>query len=140
MIACVKPELIGEVLHKKCTKCSLVLPLDKFGSRKSTKLGYESSCKICINTRRRNVYSPEKQSEMYYKNQYGLTKDFVYSVKHCQICNSEFSNKLKRNVDHCHTTGRIRGVLCRFCNVGLGKFYDSKTRLQKAIDYLKENT
>jgi len=31
-------------------------------------------------------------------------------------------------------------VLCRFCNVGLGKFYDSETRLQKAIDYLKENT
>lgn len=137
MIARVKPELIGEVLHKKCTKCSLVLPLDKFAVRKSTRLGYDSSCKDCTNTRRRKAYSPEKQSEMYYKNTYGLSKEFVESHTNCDICKEPFTQTLLRNVDHCHTTGKVRGVLCRFCNVGLGKFYDSEKRLLAAVDYLR---
>jgi hypothetical protein len=136
----VTPELIGGVLHKKCTKCLLVLPLNKFVVRKNTKLGFDSACKECVNTQKRKIYNPKRQSEIFYKSKYGLTKEYVDSFTHCQICTAEFSSKLKRNVDHCHKTGKIRGVLCRFCNVGLGKFYDSESRLQKAIKYLQENT
>ncbi len=39
-------------------------------------------------------------------------------------------------VDHSHTTGKIRGVLCRNCNIALGHFKDSRLHLLKAIDYL----
>lgn len=39
-------------------------------------------------------------------------------------------------VDHCHTTGKIRGLLCRDCNQGIGKFADDITRLKRAIKYL----
>ena len=39
-------------------------------------------------------------------------------------------------VDHCHTTGNIRGLLCTKCNTGLGNFLDSKELLEKAIKYL----
>ncbi len=42
-------------------------------------------------------------------------------------------------LDHDHKTGKFRGMLCRNCNVALGKFKDSPAILEKAIEYLKEN-
>lgn len=50
----------------------------------------------------------------------------------CKICGEE---KLL-NVDHCHTTGKIRGLLCTNCNLGLGNFKDNPELLTKAIKYL----
>lgn len=52
----------------------------------------------------------------------------------CAICFAPDPNQL----DHCHSTGIIRGVLCLKCNVGLGAFVDSHTRLQQAIQYLTQ--
>ena len=42
-------------------------------------------------------------------------------------------------VDHCHTTNKVRGILCAACNFGIGKFKDSTALLYLAIDYLKKN-
>ena len=39
-------------------------------------------------------------------------------------------------VDHCHTTGKVRGLLCRQCNTGIGHLSDSVEMLKKAINYL----
>jgi len=40
---------------------------------------------------------------------------------------------------HCHTTGKIRGVLCPNCNRGIGMLGDTAEAVQKAVNYLKEN-
>lgn len=49
----------------------------------------------------------------------------------------EFVRRLA--VDHCHSTGKIRGLLCHNCNTGLGKLGDSIESLTKALNYLKES-
>lgn len=41
-------------------------------------------------------------------------------------------------IDHDHETGRIRGLLCRPCNAGLGLLGDQDTRVQLALDYLRK--
>jgi hypothetical protein len=58
----------------------------------------------------------------------------------CKICStheSEFNKRLA--VDHCHTTGKVRGLLCMACNILLGKAKDNINTLNNAIDYLNNN-
>ena len=54
----------------------------------------------------------------------------------CDICGKEESNGFDLAVDHNHKTGKIRGLLCRKCNTGIGLFQDSTELLAKAIEYL----
>jgi hypothetical protein len=42
-------------------------------------------------------------------------------------------------VDHCHQTGKVRGLLCRDCNLSIGHMKDSVERLKAAIKYLESN-
>ena len=42
-------------------------------------------------------------------------------------------------IDHCHTTGKIRALLCRKCNLGLGAFNDNVEIIKLAIDYLNKH-
>lgn len=54
----------------------------------------------------------------------------------CAIC-AEAPGKGVLHVDHCHTTGRVRGLLCHKCNKALGLFADSPERLHSAATYLR---
>jgi hypothetical protein len=74
-------------------------------------------------------------------------KDYQFRAEaqnyRCKICGDQYPNwtlkPAKRlAVDHCHSTEKIRGLLCMRCNVGLGQFRDSEQLLQKAIAYLKK--
>lgn len=53
----------------------------------------------------------------------------------CKIC----SNKRPLTVDHCHSTGVVRGLLCQQCNSVLGLAYDDQAILHNAIRYLQES-
>ena len=57
----------------------------------------------------------------------------------CKICLGEFNDQTVTNIDHCHTTNKVRGILCPLCNRGLGHFKDNIKLLTKAINYLQEN-
>jgi hypothetical protein len=57
----------------------------------------------------------------------------------CWICGAECrEGRCGFHVDHCHETGRVRGVLCHHCNIGLGHFRDNIELLEKAVLYLKD--
>lgn len=53
----------------------------------------------------------------------------------CAICRIKQSDQ-HFDIDHCHITGKVRGLLCRSCNMGLGYFKDSPSLLNQAADYL----
>ena len=58
----------------------------------------------------------------------------------CAICEAELDNGKHTCVDHCHTTGKIRGLLCTRCNWALGGFKDNPVILHSAIKYLQKHT
>lgn len=82
--------------------------------------------------------------------QYGITKDqwqdmFKSQDGTCAICKQPetlFDSKLQKtrklSVDHCHKTGRVRGLLCGKCNKGIGLLNEDPTLLSNAIDYLNQ--
>lgn len=55
----------------------------------------------------------------------------------CAICLKDLADK-QMNLDHCHETGTLRGVLCNRCNTGLGCFEDSIEVLRQAAAYLEK--
>jgi hypothetical protein len=77
------------------------------------------------------------------QNNYGITSeqyDALMSAQSakCGICDRTFGNGKsdKAHVDHCHTTGKIRGLLCGNCNLGIGNFQDRVDLLLRASEYL----
>ena len=74
------------------------------------------------------------------RRQFNLTEDQYNDLmknENCQICNVELTKKC---IDHCHSTNKIRGVLCNNCNTALGLVGDNISTLEKMIEYLSTNT
>lgn len=91
-------------------------------------------------------YNREYQRKYNRRKKYGLRQEQYNTMlknqnSTCAICKLEEEVvikgcKITLSVDHCHETGKIRGLLCRKCNSGLGHFNDSIELLEKAINYL----
>lgn len=73
-------------------------------------------------------------------NKYGITEETFNSMLlsqnyKCAICNLEF-NGTTPDIDHCHNTNKVRGLLCSNCNRGIGLLNDNPIILSKAVEYL----
>lgn len=76
---------------------------------------------------------------------YGITlDDFENQLKEqnytCVMCKTEITGTRQAHMDHCHTTGKIRQILCRNCNYGLGFFRDNIEVMQAGIEYIKRHS
>jgi hypothetical protein len=77
-----------------------------------------------------------------FKKLYGLTIEeldamLVRQHGRCAICGTMTpKGKNPWHVDHDHTTGKVRGILCSLCNAGLGFFKDDRNLLRAALNYL----
>ncbi len=64
----------------------------------------------------------------------------LYNMTNCEICGTLFTKigGRRRVIDHCHSSDKVRGAICRNCNTGLGMFSDSIELIKKALEYLKQ--
>jgi len=96
-----------------------------------------------------NLKKPHVLKDKYLKKLYGLSlieyNKLLETQDHkCAICNQPegaidpYSKKPRKlAVDHCHKTGKVRGLLCTNCNTGTGRFNDDISLLKAAVKYLK---
>ena len=135
-----------EIKTKICSKCNKEKPLSEYHKRSNRPCGVRSQCKQCYKD-----YPTKLKRRDNYMREYDLFKSYKISLEEyekmlkeqnnsCKICESHIDNlkdKRKKNfcVDHCHTTGKIRGLLCDSCNKAIGFFNDDISLLKKAILY-----
>ena len=109
---------------KICNICKIEKDEACFYKRTASKDGLSLKCKSCC----------KKYDKQYQQD------------NKCAICNTEFENIIEKpgkvkvgyNVDHDHTTGSVRGLLCSKCNRSIGLLQDSIEVLESAVKYLKK--
>jgi len=133
--------------RKKCCKCKQVKLLRYFGKANATYDGRQTICKACGLKYKREFSRTKKGKASNRRNQlnqkYGITPqkyDEILKEQNggCAICGGINENGRRLAVDHNHTTGEIRGLLCNKCNSVLGWAGDSIAVLAGAIKYLNK--
>jgi hypothetical protein len=121
-----KPRI--DIKNQECRICKIIRPSGEFSFRNGL---IRSACSHCMNIKHNfNITAADYDLMLTNQN------------KGCAICKKEISHKhqngknAKLAVDHCHLTGKIRGLLCGNCNLGLGNFKDNIGLLKLAIEYL----
>lgn len=112
---------------KRCPECHSI---------KMKSLYQKNKDKYLSNMRVWKINNPLYKSQ----SKFNLDKDTYFSLFAaqngcCKICGNESNNK-SLAIDHDHDTGKVRGLLCLNCNVGLGHFKDSIELLEEAMRYL----
>ena len=118
------------VVTKTCTRCREDKPLDtvNFPPHNRTKSGFDSWCRTCRATYRNGINRGKFRGVIADE----ALKELKATITECVICGSDE----KLVVDHDHKTGEIRGMLCNYCNRGLGHFRDDPLLLEFAAQYI----
>lgn len=155
------PVLLPPGSMKMCRHCLVELPMEAFGVNSRTSDGLQNACKPCANkmvaesrarnperhrkaSRRWNAANGDQVHDAYLNRTYGIDhaeyeRMFDAQGGRCAICkSSDPGPRTKRfHVDHCHDTGKVRGLLCSRCNTGIGQLKHDQARLLAAQEYLK---
>ena len=106
-------------------------------------------CRLCYDREwKKTVDWPSTMRKHNLRAKYNLTIERYEELLNkqggaCAICGSDKAGThggkrgTKFGIDHDHTTGQVRGLLCGWCNTGLGGFRDNKALLMKAVEYLE---
>ena len=132
-------------ISKQCRSCGL----------EKTKADFYASsgrtCKPCVNVKNKVWHENNKARhteltrDWNLRNTYGITlvdynKRLEAQSFKCAICGFVHTEnngpKARLHVDHCHSSGVIRGLICHSCNVSLGLMKDDPERLLNAANYL----
>jgi hypothetical protein len=93
-----------------------------------------------------NLQHPHEGSARRVSEKLGIAREAVLALwqqKTCDVCGGPElysrpdGSPRHLSIDHCHTTNRIRGVVCSVCNLTLGRAGDNPARLRALADYLE---
>lgn len=149
-------------LSSNCKSCKIIQRVSKKEAHKQYKRSYylankDKSSKIYfdyinnknINKEKTKLESKkrrlEKKRQNRLKYQYNITiedynKMYIEQEGKCYTCQKHQNDlKFKLVVDHCHKTGKVRGLLCDTCNSGIGFLKEDIDTILRVIQYLKKN-
>lgn len=145
-------KLVASGTDRECSKCKRRLPLSSFARDTMTIDGLRRRCYDCVLSRRRERVAADpslkEAGATYQRNhnlrKYGIDIDIFDAILDsqdgkCRACRTSLVDLAGHNdihTDHNHTTGMVRGVLCRACNVILGLAEDKPDQLQALVAYL----
>jgi hypothetical protein len=139
-----------------CNKCGETKPLSEFSPDTSMRLGVRNMCKACSRVKNRAAYKHNyrRNLDFHLRRNFGITLDqydqmVAEQAGVCAICGcppTVLGGARRQGrpveprlvVDHCHATGRIRGLLCVECNRGIGFLKDDAAIVRFALKYLEE--
>ena len=137
---------------RKCKDCKKVKPYSEFPYNKSYKDNIRPYCIPCRRIREnmsyhknkhKHPYDYEKDKDTKLKRAYGISYQKYLEMLDaqdgkCAICGTTDTGKRKAfAVDHCHTCGEVRGLLCSNCNTAIGSLREDLEIMQRAMDYVK---
>jgi hypothetical protein len=128
--------------------CGEVKCVTDFYVRNKKTMVRHSSCKECDKKRnkKRHHTNPERTRNNDLMRNYGISVSdhsemFEKQNGLCAICEKEGDGRWKKLcVDHCHSTGTVRELLCRNCNMVLGQIHDNPRLLEKMMLYLEKHS
>ena len=125
-----------------CASCRNFLPWTEFQKGNGPN-GKKSHCKACRSYYAKSAYNPLKKFSQHLQYAYGISYEdyeaLLTSQKHCcAICLKPLKRGRLRNLDHCHNTGKVRGILCHRCNLALSFFDNDPEFVYKILDYLEK--
>jgi hypothetical protein len=132
-----------EVGDLECDTCKQVLPVSEY-YWKADQGRFKPTCKTCCAVYNKGRHKPEVARDRVLRRKYDMTAlefDLLLATQAggCAICEIEVNpDGPALAVDHCHTTGRVRGILCGLCNKAIGLFRDDPLLLEKAVVYLRK--
>ena len=148
----VKEVPLASTAYKTCSACRQHLPLQLFSKQAGYVDGYRSQCRKCRSRKtaeyiQRTGYrsstprNPKADRAGHLRRKYGLSlRDYDLLVLKqggvCAICSAK-PDGLGLRVDHCHETGKVRGLLCGKCNTALGSLGDNEAGIRRALEYLQ---
>jgi hypothetical protein len=105
---------------------------------------YKDANRGRVNSRAKELRDadPDKYTDYALQTKYGITlkeRDALLAEQSgtCAICGADApGGRGGWHTDHCHTTKKVRGILCTRCNTGIGMFKDNPATLAAAINYL----
>jgi hypothetical protein len=134
-----------------CSKCGEHKSPEEFYKRSDRPRGRQSKCKSCVGNSSKQVRewrakNPEANAALRQRERvklYDLSQEDYDALleeqgNRCAICRDDTpGGKGRWHIDHSHASGKVRGLLCSRCNLGLGYFRDATENLKRAIEYLE---
>jgi len=145
-------------MDKKCSRCKCFKDTNEFHKNRARKDGIDNTCKQCWKDIRQEEGVKEYRRKYKERNKEKIADYFKknkikYKMKRYKASLVEYENALNNQenacaicktsnkrlvIDHCHSTNKFRGLLCKECNLLIGFANDDIITLINAINYLKK--